>query len=565
VIGIVMRMATGRTDNKRAAEHFYDLALAMEIQGEHWRATSYLKAAHSIEELGESVRSISERGELQKIEGVGESIESKLDEYLATGKIETLENVRDVLPEDITLFRNIPTLGTKRTADLDIVLGVRSVDELLRAISEDQLPKVPDLSEEIERKTMEWLVWRREEAAEVPTPRAVRSANLIMSFLKAGGEVGRVALVGPARRKASTVANITLIFASDRPDLVVSRFALCPEVLELTVVERDQAVGKTASGAACMIRWVKDEAFAYELVRSTGSDAHVKDLAARAKELGHRFTVGGLGKGTQCSEEEIYEVLNLPPLSPELREGRALPDGPVAEARDLLGDLHVRAASIDGTQRVSEIAAAAKELGHQYVCFCDRVGGRRMDLPALERRNAAIDRAADAVGIDILKGAEVDIAPDGRLDFPSSALDRLDLVIGSVNTKLSMGGEETTRRVLRALDDPNLDVLGHPTNRVIGLREPSAIDLKAVAAKAAEVNAALEINAYPDRLDLYDDVIYNLYEQGASYSIGTDAAFPNEIMYWDWGLAMARRALLPPQRLLNSRTADELRGRGWRK
>ncbi len=561
-----MRVMMGRAENRKAAEQFYDLALAMEIQGERWRANSYLKAARAIEGLGEHLRSISERRELRNIEGVGESIESKLEEYLTTGKIEALEAVRDVLPEDLPFFRDAPTLGTTRVADLDQLLGIRSVDELLRAIHEDGLAELPDFGEEVQRKTLEWLNWKREESAEVPTPYAIRSANRIIDHLRASGEVERIELAGPVRRKTSTVANIILLFTSDSPDLVIARFGLCPEVLELTLVERDQAVGKTTSGAACMVREVKEDAFALELLRSTGPEAHIKELIAVAKDHGKRLSSGLPGKGKHArTEEDIYAALDLSYIPPELREGRVSHDGPPVKDGDLLGDLHVRSASLDGSLRVAEMVRTAKEMGHHYLCICDRLGGRRMNIENLNRRNAMIDEVQETMELPILKGAEVDITPDGRLDAPSDVLGDLDLVIASVNTKLSMSPGEMLARVLRAMEDPNMDILGHPTNRVIGLRERSGLDLLRVAERAVERRVALEMNVYPDRLDLSDEDAYKLQGTGAYFSLGSDAAYPNELDHWKWAMTMARKAYLPKTRVLNSMPVELLRKRAWRK
>ncbi len=561
-----MRVMMGKAENRKAAEQFYDLALAMEIQGERWRANSYLKAARAIEALGEHLRSISDRRELRNIEGVGESIESKLEEYLVTGKIEALETVRDVLPEDLSLFRDAPTLGIIRVAELDQLLGIRSVDELLRAIYEDRLADLPDFGEEVQRKTLEWLNWKREETAEVPTPAALRSAHRIIDYLRASGEIGQIELAGPARRMTSSLANLVLLFTSTSPDLVIARFGLCPEVLELTMVERDQAVGKTTSGAACLVREVKESAFALELLRSTGSDAHLKELTAVAKGQGKRLSSNLPGKGHHArTEEEIYAALDLPYVPPEMREGRSSPYGPPVEANELQGDLHVRSMTLDGGLRVAEMVRTARDMGHHYICFCDRLGGRRMDADALADRNAIIDEVQQTMGLPVLKGAEVDITPDGRLDAPAEVLSGLDLVIASVNTKLSMSPAEMLARVLRAMDDPNMDVLGHPTNRIVGLRDRSGLDLQRVADHAVERRVALEMNGYPDRMDLSDEDAYKLLGTGAYFSLGSDAAYPNEMDHWKWAATMAKKAYLPKARVLNSMPVEKLRKRAWRK
>lgn len=556
-----MRVMMGRSDNRKAADQFFDLALAMEIQGERWRANSYMKAARSIEALNEPLRSVRDRKGLRDIEGVGESIEQKLEELLETGRIEALEAVRDLLPEDLHTFRDIPSLGFRRIADLGRLLGVRTIDELLRALREGRLADLPDFGEEVQQRTLDWLIWRREEAADVPTPYALRSAVMIMEELMAGSRASRIELAGPARRLVTSVANTTLLFASEEPDLVIAQFGLSPEITDLTMVEREQAIGKTRSGAACMVRRVLNDHFAWELLQATGTDAHLRDLSEAAKRAGTRLSSPALKRA--ASEEEIYARLGLPFVPPEMREGREAADPPLS-AEDLLGDLHVRCTSFDSVLRVREMASAAGARGHRYLCFCDRIG-RHMDADKFDRRNALIDEAQDTLGATILKGAEVNIAPDGRLDAPSALLDGLDLVVASVNTKLEMAPAEMEARVMRAMEDPNMDVLGHPTGRVIGLREGNGMDLARVAERAAERRIALEMSACPDRLDLSDNDAFYVYESGALYSLGTDAAFPDEMDNWRWAVIMARRALLGRERVLNSMTPQQLKGRAWRK
>lgn len=235
------------------------------------------------------------------------------------------------------------------------------------------------------------------------------------------------------------------------------------------------------------------------------------------------------------------------------------------EVNELQGDLHVRSTALDGGPRIAEMVRTARDMGHRYICFCDRLGGRRMDPETFARRNALIDEVEESMGLPVLKGAEVDITPDGRLDAPSEVLSGLDLVIASVNTKLSMPPDEMLARVQRAMEDPNMDVLGHPTNRVIGLRERSGLDLVRVADRAVERRVALEMNAYPDRMDLSDEDAYKVLGTGAYFSLGSDAAFPNEMDQWKWAATLARKAYLPRGRILNTMSVEQLRKRAWRK
>jgi DNA polymerase (family 10) len=552
-----MAVTIGRADNRKAANLFYDLALAMEIQGERWRANSYLRAARSIEDLTENLRSVSERGDLRQIEGVGESIEAKVEEYLRTGRIEALEKVRDLLPEDLELLKSIPSLGIRRIADLDILLGIRSVDDLLRAIYESALSQLLDFEEEVERRTLEYLVWRREEAAEVPAPYALRSARKIMDFLRSTPGLGRLELTGPLRRMSPTVANIMILFTSEAPDDVIARFGLCPEVTELLMVDRQQALGRTTSGAVCMIRASNPGTFGLEMMRTTGPDVFVRDMERSLREKGIRI---GAQRGMP-TEEDIFTALHMAPVRPEIR---GMPDCKRVEEEDLKGDLHILSTSFNGGVRVLEMAASAKDLGHRYICFCDRLGGRRMDPDMLEQRNAMIDEAADVLGIDILKGGEVDITPDGRLDYPSGPLEDLDLVIASVNTSLTMDGKHMTSRILMAMEDPVMDVLGHPTSKVVGLRERIQVDIEKVAWTAADAKIALEMSVYPDRMDLDSETMRSI-ESTPLILFGTEAAFPNELYYWGWVTIAAQRACLPPERVLNTMPVEELMGRKWRK
>jgi len=551
-----MAVTVGRADNRRAADLFYDLALAMELQGERWRANSYLKAARSIEELTENLRSVSERGELRRIEGVGESIEAKVEEFLRTGRIEALESVRGLLPEDLELLRGVPSLGTRRLADLDLLLGVRSVDDLLRAIYEGRLSELPEFGEEVERRTLEHLVWRREEAAEVPAPFAMRSAHMIIDFLRPSPGLERLELTGPLRRRVPAVANIMLLFSSPAPDDIIARFGLCPEVTELLMVDRQQALGKTTSGAVCMLRAVAHETFGLELLRTTGPESYVREIERSMREKSVRFSV----HRPAATERDVLAAAKAPMVRPEMR---GLPNAKTSPD-DLRGDLHVRATSYDGGMRVLEMAAAAKDLGHEYICLCDRLGGRRMDPAALEQRNILIDESADLLGITILKGGEVDITPDGRLDFPTGPLEGLDIVIASINTALTMDRGEMTARVLKAMEDPLMDVLGHPTGRVIGLREGVQIDLGEVSQAAVDAGVALEMSAYPDRMDLDAETVRSL-DAAPLIILGTEAAFPNELTYWEWAEAAAEQSGLPPERIMNTRPAEQLKGRRWRR
>lgn len=548
-----------RVENQEAADRFWELALAMEIKGDRWRSSSYLKASRSIEDLAEPLRSISERGELRKIEGVGESIAAKVDELLSTGSIEALDAVHHLLPDDLPIFRDAPVLSLGTIAELVNSLDVRSVDALLRALEEGALSADPSIGEDGERRIREWLVWRREEATEIPTPYALRSAERIIACLRHGGILDRIELSGPARRRVAAVANITLLFTSPYPDLAIARFGTCPEITELTLVERDLAVGKTTSGAGCMMREVTEERFALENFRRTGPEAHVNEVLSA---LETRCGPPSVDDAPYSSEEEIYEAAGMEFVPAEMRERGRSHNGIVTK-EDLQGDLRVRSVLMDGSINVEVLAEAAASMGHSYICLCDRLG-RLVDGEKLARRNELIDEVNSRSPIMLLKGLEVNIAPDGGLEAPPSLLEEMDLVVASVNTKLNMGEDEMRTRIIRALDDPSVDVLGNPSGRVLGLRERIVTDLRPIAENAFERRVALEINAHPDRQDLDDNDAYGLYELGAFYSLGTDSAYPLRHQDWERAVTMARKAHLGPQRVLNTLSPHALQRRAWR-
>jgi DNA polymerase (family X) len=549
-----------KVENQEAADRFWELALAMEIKGDRWRSSSYLRASRSIEEISEPLLSICERGELRNIEGVGDSIAAKLEELLTTGRIEALEAVRHLLPDDLPIFRDAPVLGIGRVAEMVNTIGVRSVDTLLRAIDEGMLSAIPGLSEDVEMRIREWLVWRREESAEIPTPYAISSAERIMAYMRQGGIVSRTELSGPARRKVAAVANITLLFTSPSPDLAVAKFGTCPEITELTVVDKDLAVGKTSSGVGCMLREVQEQRFVLENFRRTGPEAHVDEVLAALEVRNGPLSVDG---GVFSTEAEIYERAGTRFVPPEMRE-RGEADANIVTKENLRGDLHVRSILMDGTIQVKQLADAAVSLGHSFICICDHFG-ILVDGEQLARRNEMIDEASSRSSLTLLKGIEVDIAPNGRLDAPSSLLEGMDLVIASVNTKLNMGEEEMKKRIIHALDDPNMDVLGHPCGRILGLRERTVSDLRSIAERAVERRVALEINAHPDRQDLDDNDAYGLYEVGAFYSLGTDSSYPLRHHDWDWAVTMARKAHIGQNRMLNTLSPHALQRRAWRK
>ena len=424
----------------------------MEIKGDKWRASSYLKASQSLSLLGENIRSISERNGLRNIEGVGGSIEAKINEDLATGHIKALDNVMDLLPDDMDTFRENGSLGAHRIAVLHGA-GIRSAADLIEAISSDMISCVPELGADVQARLLTEITRIRSEAAEVPSQYALRSASAIIEHIMKGNAADHIEITGNLRRKVRSVSNFTLICSSKDPSQLIGSFGTCPEVVSLDIVESDRAVGRTSSGADCMIKVVEEEDLTLEVFRSTGPEEHVKDVVKMALE--HHALLSKKGHvelEDLYDENDIYISAGMIYVPPELRETREPRGTMPLTSKDLTGDLHIRSITADCVMDAKGMAEAAKLFGHSVICFCDRLRDDGPGVEVLDARDAQLEEGMDEWGIEVLKGAEVEISKEGKLMAPSSFLDRMDLVICTVRSGLSMDGPEMTKRVVRAME-----------------------------------------------------------------------------------------------------------------
>ncbi len=565
-----------KVSNEVVAKQFYLLALVMDVLEEKWRANTYRKAARRIEDLSSDLEEHWLNGDLTKLEGIGESISAKIGEYYETGKIGVLEENKHLLPEDLELLNDIPALSERRLATLIREGGMKSIEDLLQYLKYGSLSEFSGFTSEIEEQIQAFLRWRREQSGEVPLPIVLRSTAKIFECLKGDLGMKLIECAGPVRRRASTVNNVTLLLQSNDPETSIARFGMCEEVDELTVVEKESALGKLRSGAVCMLKTTKPEAMVIDELTATGSEKHLQQLRKVAKQNGYQLTSNGLFRGKEkielSSEEDVYRILGLPYFPPEMREGRIdvtkpIEDFPLIEpGKGYRGDFHVHSDFSNGVSTISELAYAAKYLGLEYLCLLDRLGQTRgsMDWIAAEDRNEKIDSIAKVLEIQIIKGVEVDIRADGSLDAPGDLRERFELIAGGVHTSLGMEKKKMTERLISCIESGSIDLLCHPTCRIIGYREQLNLDLMAIAEAAAEKGVALEINATPDRLDLSDEELFQVKDSGAFFYVGTDAHSVAELDNWKWGANITRRALLDPSRLLNRLNPDQIRRRGWR-
>jgi len=565
-------------DSRSAAHVLSQIGTLLEVKGEQkFKARAYKGAARSLialdtDDLAPLVRS----GELADTPGIGPATLSVVRELVETGESSYLNQLREGMPEGFLDLLRVPGLNLAKVQLIHDELGVQSLEDLEQAAQNGRLAELPKFGKKTADKILRGIeVLRRNAHLQRFPAAAIESQVLLATVLKhpdiTGGEVA-----GSIRRHREVVADIDIVAAcSSDPVKVAESFARSPGVRETHPNEDPGSVHiQFVDGSQLDMHCVRQADYAVALWRATGSTAHVEEVNALARARGFEIRENALfsnGKRVAvASEDEFFAALDLQMIPPELREGmgeieaaarRELPDLVVFE--DLRGVLHCHTDYSDGSATIEEMALAAKKRGWDYIGITDHsesafyAGGLKRDklqqqLDEIDELNASLD------GFRILKGIEADIMADGRLDYDSGILDQLDFVVGSIHSRFSMEREAMTKRVLTALDDPHLTILAHPTGRLLLSREPYAIDIEAVLEKAADVGAAVELNADPHRLDLDWRYCRQAKELGVTIEIGPDAHSTPGLDNVHFGIGMARKAWLEAGEILNARSTEEV-------
>jgi len=569
--------------NTELAKVFQALADYLALDGESlYRILAYEKAAALFQDYPRSIAEMAIRGELRELPGVGQTIEAKVLEYVTKGEIAALEELRQRYPEGLLEVMHLPGMGPKKTRLVYEGAGVVDLRELERACREGRIRHLPGMGEKTEAKLLRTLeTWKVRQAAggelrrlrSVVEPQAIRLVEALRSL----PEVVAADYAGSLRRLRATVRDIDLVVASRNPAAVMDAFSTLPEVAQVSERGDTKLVTKTHTGLSVDLRIVSPESYGNLLQHLTGSADHNVALRAYAQRLGYKvseYHVEHLASGRQIAcptEAEVYQLLGLSYIPPELRENQgeieaaaagALPD--LIELSDLRGDLHVHSDWTDGRASLEEMALAARERGLEYLCFCDHSQSLAMTGGLNpERLLAQVEaiRALDArlEGIRLLAGIEVDILADGRLDLPDQVLAQLDFVTASIHSGFSQPQTRIMERLTSALRNPCVRAIGHPTGRLIGHRDPYEVDLETLARLAAETGTYLEINGSPDRLDLSAQAARRAAELGATLVICSDAHSPADFENLRYGVGEARRGWLTAAQVANTRGWEELR------
>ncbi|GAV31587.1 3'-5' exodeoxyribonuclease [Coriobacteriaceae bacterium EMTCatB1] len=564
-------------DNAAVARILEQTADLLEIAGaDKYRYLAYRTAARNVRSWPEDVSTLVSEGRLTEIPGVGAKLAAAISSILGRGSFPELDEVSAVLPPSLVTLMQIPGVGPKTARVLYDSLGVSTVDELEQALGDGRVAALPGFGAATVQSLKEGVERYRRLGERMLLADALPLAEKLASEIAAVPGVVHAEPAGSIRRRKETVGDVDILVASTDP------FGLARALRQMPIVADVLASGEafhrlqTAGGIEVDVRVVAPETWGAALQHFTGSAAHNVALRERAKKMGLKVSEYGLarrsdGTALPCrSEDDVYRALGLATPPPEIREDageiEAAESGRLprlVEVGDIRGDLHVHSVATDGRSTLAQIRDRARDLGYEYVAITDHAERLRMvgglDLPALERQWEEIDRLnADGQGPRLLKGIELNIDDAGQVDYPPEVLARFDVCIASLHTGWGQPREVATARVLAAMENPHVDVIGHLTGRILRRREPISLDLEAVVAKAVETGTVLELDAYPDRLDISDVVVRMAVEAGALISVDTDAHEAGQMAFMRYGVWQARRGWARREDVLNARPLEEM-------
>jgi len=564
--------------NTAIAKVFSDIADLLELKGDNaFKIRAYQKVVRAIEHYPREIKIMVDEGEdLRSILGVGEAIAKKTTELVTTGKLEYYEKLKAEFPEGITNLLAIPGIGPKTANKLSTELGITSADALEQAIHDGQVANLFRLGDKTAGNIVQQIQALRRKDQRIPIGEALPIVEEILGYLRSVPGVRNLTYAGSLRRFRETLGDIDLMGTADNPKAAIDAFVSLPQIGQVLAQGATKASAIVAGGLQIDLRMVEHDSFGSLLQYFTGSKQHNISLRERGRKQGLKLSEYGITSLDTdklekfAVEEDFYHRLGLQFIPPELREAQGeveraeqgtLPN--LVELTDIKGDLHMHTDWSDGHNSLEEMALAAKKLGYQYIAITDHSGGRGiahgLDEERVREQMAEIRALNERLdGIRVFSGIEVDIRADGSLDLSHEILSDLDIVIGAVHSAMNQDEGKMTRRVLSAVENPDVDIIAHPTCRLLGHREPVVIDLEAILQAAANNNKILEINAMPARLDLNDIHAFRARELGVKLAIETDSHSTAHLAFMRFGISVARRAWCEPQHILNTLPVEEV-------
>lgn len=562
--------------NSEIATIFDHVADLLEIEdANRFRVRAYRNAANTIRDLGRSLQDMLEEGEdLSDLPDIGEDLAGKIAEIVRTGRLPLLDEISDDVPEAIVEATRIPGIGPERARALFKALDLSSVDDLKQAAEDGRIEGIEGFGEKTQAQIRDALEEGLIGDERIRLDVAEDFAEPLLEWIRGIDGVAKAEIAGSYRRRKETVGDLDILVEGEDGGQIIDRFTEYDEVEDIASKGKTRSTVTLRSGLQVDLRVIPEPSWGAALYYFTGSKSHNIAGRRRAQDRDLKLNEYGLFDGEQriagATEEEIYDGIDLPWIDPVLRENRSeieaaekeeLPE--LVKPGDIKGDLHAHTTASDGKNSLKEMAQAAKEMGYEFLAITDhsksqtQAGGLSED--ALHRQIDEIGALNEKLdGIRLLASCEVDILEDGSLDFPDKLLERLDLVVASVHSKLDLAEDRQTERMIRAMDNPLVSIIGHPTGRQIGQRKSSALDMERLLEAAKDRGCVLELNANPARLDLKDVLCRRAAEKGVDIAISTDAHSTGGLGNMRFGIDQARRGWLAAGNIVNTRSWNNL-------
>ncbi len=558
-------------DSSLISEIFHEMAVFSELlEDSPFKSRAYEKAARIVENIGDEIFEIAKKGALTKVDGIGEKIAAKIEELIKTGELQSRNKMLSSIPEGVIEMLKIPGLGPKRVRALWKDYGISSVGSLKLVCDRHGLEKIPGYGAKMERNILEGIAMLRKNAGKWLLSEALEFASDMAKAIRSWDEVESVEVAGSLRRHKELVKDIDLVVSTENPKAVMKKFVSLPSVERVLQHGDTKSEVILDSGIQCDLRAVSHSEYPFALHHFTGSKEHNVKMRSIAKDAGMKLNEYGIFKGSSkktlpCKDEkEIFKTLGLDYIPPELREDMgeieasshcALPD--LIEEGDLKGVLHVHSDYSDGGNSISDLKSESERLGYEYLLICDHSKSltiaNGMDEKDVSSQHQEIDKLNRGKGgCRVLKGIEADILGDGSVDFDGGLLPTFDVVIASVHSKFKMDKTEMTARIIKAIENPDVDIIGHPSGRLLLSREPYQIDTKKIIDAAAANGKSLEINSHPQRLDLDWRWLMYARKKKVKLSIGVDAHDTFGLSLARYGIWVARKGWLSKDDVINS-------------
>ncbi len=563
--------------NKDVATVFDAIADLLEIDDANpFRVRAYRNASRTMENLDDEALSMIEQGrDLTEVPGIGKELAAKIETIVATGTVKALEELQQKIPAGVVEMLRLPGLGPKKVKTLYQDLGVTSLEQLDAAAAEGKVQALPGMGARTEEQIRKAVAARVATGDRILRAEATPTVERVLDVLKQAEPRAKLTVAGSYRRSRDTVGDLDILAVSKKPETLMDAFVAMDGVADVQAHGSTKSSVRLNAGLQVDLRVVARASFGAALHYFTGSQAHNVAVRRRAQKMGLKLNEYGLYRGEKqvagATEIDVFEALELTYVEPELREDAGEIDQAeegglpkLVAQKDIKGDLHAHSTASDGRNSIREMATAAREQGYTYLAMTDHskrlTVANGLDEGRIEAQMEEIDAInATLDDFTILKGIETDIMDDGSLDISDDVLSRLDIVVASVHHRFKLSREEQTERVMRAMDNPYFNVLGHPTGRILLEREPYEIDIPRIIAHAAERGCCLELNANPLRLDLHEKYCRQAMEQGVLISVNTDAHSTQQFDNMVHGIGQARRGWLEKKHVLNTRSLPQLR------